>query len=122
MIVALRTIEAYAQEDARRGSAQLLGLNAQSGVEQRGPRFVAASGHKQVLVAQPGKPFEACDIFDAHDTEPAERFNFESFHRAIQTGERVPNDGRDNLGTLAVVDAFIRSAREGHEVPVTNCG
>lgn len=62
--------------------------------------------------------FESTGVHDDQDTEPAERFNFQNFHKAIATGERVPNDGRDNLRTLALADAFLRSSRENRKVSV----
>lgn len=75
--------------------------------------FAAGSFQKRLEVAPPGKLFEPVGIEDADDKLPAERFNFDAFYRGITEGGRVPNDGRDNLRTLAVVDAFIHSARSG---------
>jgi len=84
--------------------------------EQAAVRLVAAkSFHKRIEIARPGQAFEPAGIDDGHDQEPAERFNFEAFHRGCMQGGRVVNDGRENLQTLAVVDAFIRSARSGRK-------
>ncbi len=82
--------------------------------EQASMRAIAAdSWHKRLEVALPGKVFETIKIDDAQDTLPAERFNFDAFYRGCTRGGRVVNDGRDNLRTLAIVAAFIRSSRSG---------
>lgn len=76
------------------------------------------SWNNRIEVARPGKNFEPMDIVDEQDKQPNERFNIDHFHEGCQasrTGDipQLVNDGRDNLRTLAVVDAFIRSAHTG---------
>jgi predicted dehydrogenase len=87
--------------------------------EQAAVRLVAAGTfQKRLEVAPAGKPFAPVGIEDAQDTGPAERFNLDAFHRGCTEGGRVVNDGRDNLRTLAVVDAFIRSSQSGQKEKV----
>lgn len=73
-----------------------------------------------IEVAPPGKPFQATGIDDRYgpDDPPREVENFRNFHIGCTGGGRVPNDGWDNLRTLAVVDAFIRSSRSGKQEDV----
>lgn len=87
--------------------------------EQAAVRMVAAeSFHKRLEVALPGQMFEPVGIDDSQETTRPECYNFEAFHRGCTQGGRVTNDGRDNLRTLAVVDAFVRSARSGNKATV----
>lgn len=66
---------------------------------------------KELEVALPGQTFESVGIKDTDDSQPAERFNLQAFYKKIHEGGRCINDGRDNLRTLAIVDAFIRSSQ-----------
>ena len=70
-----------------------------------------------IEVAQPGQPFRATGIDDTYgpDEPPREVENFRNFYLGATRGDRVPNDGWDNLQTLAAVDAFIRSSRSGRQ-------
>lgn len=86
--------------------------------ENAAMRLHAEGWQKILSLAEPGGMFESTGVHDDQDTKPAECFNFQNFHKAIATGERVPNDGRDNLRTLALADAFLRSSREGRKVSV----
>lgn len=75
--------------------------------------IAAGSFNKHLEVALPGEAFTPVGIQDADEKVPAEIVNFDAFYRGIMEGGRVINDGRDNLRTLAVVDAFIRSSKTG---------
>lgn len=50
---------------------------------------------------------------DRFDLDRPEGYCFDAFYRGCTEGGRVTNDGRDNLQTLAIVDAFIRSSKSG---------
>lgn len=82
---------------------------------EKGAVRAIASGsfNKQLEVALPGEAFKSVGIQDADEERPAEMFSFDAFYQGIVKGGRVVNDGRDNLRTLAVVDAFIRSSKTG---------
>lgn len=74
--------------------------------------------HKRLEIAPPGRNFEETGIQDGETSKPAECTNIEAFYRGVTTGVRVVNDGRDNLRTLALIDAFIRSAKSGRKEKV----
>lgn len=83
-------------------------------MEKAAVRFVGRKNFSRELeVALPGETFQPTGLRDSDESTPDERYNLEAFHRAIDTGERVSNDGRENLRTLALVDAFLRSAKSG---------
>lgn len=86
--------------------------------EQAAVRVASTTWRKRLSVAEPGGSFTEAGVRDDQDAAPLERFSLDHFARAVQTGARVPNDGRDNLQTLAIVEAFIRSARDGRRLPV----
>lgn len=69
-------------------------------------------------VVQNGGRFECSGIDDTQADRPDELNSIEALHKGATCGSRVVNDGRDNLRTLAVVDAFIRSATSGKSEPV----
>lgn len=71
----------------------------------------------ELQVAEPGGEFQPVPPED-DDVSPAELYNLDGFHTGITTGGRVPNDGRENLRTLALVDAFLRAARSGNRETV----
>ncbi len=73
---------------------------------------------KELEIAEPGAVFVPAGVTDFSENEPSESFNFEAFLTGCRGGGRVPNDGRDNLRTLAIVDAFIRSAESGQSESV----
>lgn len=82
--------------------------------ERASVRLVAQNTFvKHLEVAEPGGLFVPVGIADSDENKPAERFNFEAFLTGCRNGGRVANDGRDNLKTLAVIDAFIRAAKSG---------
>jgi predicted dehydrogenase len=75
----------------------------------------------RLLVAGEDKNFETVDL--SHMEERCgEQWNLDNFYHAVRKGGRVPNDGRENLRALAVIDAFIRSRRDNREVAVTDVG
>jgi predicted dehydrogenase len=88
-------------------------------MEEAAARIVAEnSWHKRLEVALPGKAFEPTGIEDTSDSLPWEKHNLENFYHGCRHGGRVTNDGRDNLRTLAIVDAFIRASRSGRREAV----
>lgn len=81
--------------------------------EKGSARAVAENGWiKRLECAEPGGAFKPTGIEDdaPHSLELP---NIENFYNGCVTGERCVNDGRDNLRTLAIADAFIRSSRTG---------
>ncbi|MEO6848317.1 MAG: Gfo/Idh/MocA family oxidoreductase [Chthoniobacterales bacterium] len=75
--------------------------------------YSAGSFQKELQVASLAEPFVSAGITDSDDTRLAELYNFDAFYHGVTTGERVINDGRDNLRTLAIIDAFILSSKTG---------
>lgn len=88
--------------------------------EQASVRIVSEvdSWHKRIEVALPGEKFEPTGIEDKPVPGRPEFHNFDAFYRGCTEGGRVTNDGRDNLRTLAIVDAFIRSSQSGRRETV----
>ena len=82
---------------------------------------IEESTPSRLLVASENGAFEPVDLSGA-DARRGEQWNLDNFYRAVREGGRVPNDGRENLRTLAVADAFIRSRRENREVAVVDVG
>jgi predicted dehydrogenase len=77
-------------------------------------RSISENGAKARLeFAPPGQPFEPLSHEESQDARSAELFSIDAFYEAVTTGQRVDNDGMDNLRTLAMVDAFMRSAQSG---------
>ncbi len=76
--------------------------------------YSSPSIRPRLEIALPGKEFDATDVADSGDSSFPERFTLEAFYEGACDGGRVTNDGRDNLSTLAVVDAFIRASRTGN--------
>jgi predicted dehydrogenase len=70
-----------------------------------------SSWEKRLEVCLPGKSFEPVGIEDSQQETPLESHAIESFFQGCTEGGRVANDGRENLRTLAAVDAFVRSSR-----------
>ena len=75
----------------------------------------------RLLVATGDEGFAPVFVPDT-ETRVGEQYNLDNFYRAVREGARVPNDGRENLRTLAVAEAFIRSARENREIAVADVG
>jgi predicted dehydrogenase len=76
-----------------------------------------------LLVAKDGESYIPVPVEEAGEallgeSLSGEQQNLNNLYRAIHEGCRVPNDGHDNLQTLAVADAFIQSAREGRRISV----
>jgi hypothetical protein len=69
------------------------------------------SWEKRIEVALPGGSFEPAGIDDSQEGRALESYAVDSFYHGCLSGERVTNDGRENLKTLSAVDAFIRSSR-----------
>jgi predicted dehydrogenase len=65
---------------------------------------------KRLEFAEPGGAFKPTGIED-EGAGSLELPNIENFYRGCVSGGRFVNDGRDNLRTLAIADAFIRSAK-----------
>lgn len=76
------------------------------------------SWSKRLEIARPGADFEDLGIVDGSTVTHAERFNIDALYQGATRGGRVANDGRENLQTLAIIDAFIRSAASGRREPV----
>lgn len=73
-------------------------------------------------VAMDGGGYEDIPLEEPEDGRSGEQINLDYFYQAMREGIRVPNDGRDNLRTLAIVEAFIRSSQEGRVVKVADVG
>ena len=88
-------------------------------MEQAAVRAVAEnSWNKRLEVALPGKLFEPAGIEDNQDSRPLENHTLDAFIRGCLNGSRVSTDGRDNLRTLSIIDAFIRSAETNEKTEV----
>lgn len=88
-------------------------------MEEAAVRIVAENTwNKRLEVALPGKTFAPTGIEDTPDSLPWEKYSLENFFRGCVHGGRVTNDGRDNLRTLAIVDAFIRASQSGRRETV----
>jgi len=86
--------------------------------ERGAARIVAEdSWLKKLEFAEPGKGFKPTGIED-DPKESLEAPNLEAFYNGATTGSRQSNDGRDNLRTLAIADAFIRASETGCKQPV----
>lgn len=82
--------------------------------ERAAVRAVGVDGRgKWLELAEPGGAFAPVQIRDADDPDPPERFPKDSFYRAVTQGGRVADDGRENLITLAVIDALVRASDSG---------
>lgn len=84
-------------------------------------RLTATPGITQSIeVAKPGESFRPTGVDDCPrpDDLPLEVENYRNFFLGSTQGVGVLNDGWDNLLTLAVVEAFIRSSQSGRREEV----
>lgn len=94
-------------------------IEARFDCERGAIRWVATNTwDQQVEVCEPGGTFRAIGVSDRDNPAAPELSNLHAFHAGCTAGGRQVNDGRDNLRTLAVVDAFIRAARSGRRESV----
>jgi predicted dehydrogenase len=94
-------------------------IEARFECERGAVRWIATNTWDQrVEACAPGKVFEPVGVTDSAGGTIPELYNLNAFHAGSTAGGRQVNDGRDNLRTLSMVDAFIRSASTGRREAV----